>query len=223
MHRLLVVAQLIFVILVSSTILAQTQVLYQGMVTGTVVDDAGQPVENPVVCFTVRKGDQPVSKGCTPAGFHGEFKMPVPLEAERVYAEKPDAGYLDDSDLRKVGMAVHLTEAQPTTRLTLKIGPKPARLTFQVTDKDSGKPVEKFRLSWMVFNEEPPGVRYTYSTARKEVFVPSNREVMVFVQAHGYRRWFYLDAVKSGQPTLLLQPGEQRTISAALESWTPQN
>jgi len=223
----------------SASLLAQTQPSYQGRIVGTVVDDAGKPFpsgddagkpfSNAIVCFA-KIGDHPADKGCSPADTRGQFDIRVPLEVDRVYAEKPEAGYLDDEYLERAGVAVSLSPAEPTAHVVLKMGPKPAQLTFNVSARDTKKPIEKVWVTWLVFRGDPPQtadplkgqrqsanlIRYTYSSPQNRVSVPSNRDVLVFVHAHGYRHWFYLEA-SAGQPVLRFQPGEERTIAVELE------
>jgi hypothetical protein len=230
-----VAALLIF----SASLLAQTHPPYQGRIVGTVVDDAGRPFpsgddagkpfSNAIVCFA-KIGDHPANKGCSPADARGQFDIRVPIEINRVYAEEPEAGYLDDEYLEQAGVAVNLSPAEPAAHVVVKMGPKPAQLTFKVSAKDTKKLIQKFWVTWLVFLGDPPqtadthqgqrqsanSIRYTYSTPRNRVFVPSNRDVLVFVHAHGYRHWFYLEA-NAGQPVLRFQPGEERTIAVELE------
>jgi len=233
-------------LVLSLAMFAQTPAQYQGRIVGTVVDDAGKPfpigddagkpLSNAVVCFA-KIGDHPANKGCSPADARGQFNIHVPLEINRVYAEKPEAGYLDDEYLEQAGVAVSLSQAEPTAHVVLKMGPKPAQLTFNVSAKDTKKPIEHFWLTWLVFIGDPPqttdtpneetrrspsnSIRYTYSTPRNRVSVPSNRDVLVLVHARGYKHWLYLDA-NAGQPILRFQPGEERTIEAELEPVTVQ-
>lgn len=228
---------IVFLFLALDLMSAQTQPPYHGRIRGTVVDDTGKPFPDALVCFAVPASDTgatcngPVNrrgefciKGCSPVrGSRGEFDIRVPVETTRIFAEKPEAGYMDDSDLTRAGMAVQLTESAPTAQLSLKIGPKPAKLTFNVVAKETRKPIERFTLTWFIMNDDPSGVRYTYSTQRNSVSVPSSRDIMVMVHARGYRHWFYLDSAHGGQPILRFQPGEERTTEAGLESLAGQN
>jgi hypothetical protein len=80
------------------------------------------------------------------------------------------------------------TSDAPTAKVKLKIGPKPAVLTFDVKDKSTGKPVESFRVRW--FGIENLG---TMSPSEKvpatRVPIPPNLDVIVVISAEGYRRF----------------------------------
>jgi hypothetical protein len=41
------------------------------------------------------------------------------------------------------------TRDEPTATATLKIGPRPGALKFDVKDKSIGRPVERFRVRWI--------------------------------------------------------------------------
>ena len=228
-------------------VFAQTQPPYQGRVIGTIVDDAGRPFPssedanrpfpNAIVCFA-QGHEHPRPRGCSPSDSHGHFDIRVPLETDRVYAEKPEAGYMEDEDLTKAGVAVNLSQADPTAHIVLKIGPKPAQLTFRVKGQETDKAIEGFRVKWIVFNDDPPlppstpnsqardltnGIRFTYLSRKNQVSVPSNRDVLVWVHVPGYKHWFYVDAAHGSQPFLRFQPGEKRMIEVDLQALATQN
>lgn len=199
---------------------AQSQQQAQGRVTGEVVNEAGEAIGNASVCYSVTY-EHGSGSGCSSADGYGKFDIQVPLGANRIFAEKPAAGYLSDKE-EGWGTSLHLSQSEPSAYVVLKIGANPAVLTFNVSAKDTGKPISHFSLRWFVINDEP-GVRFSFSTNGNTVSVPPNQDVLLIVQAPGYRRWFYQDTASPGQPTLRLQPGEERTINADLEAISPQN
>jgi len=213
MRFCLVVASLL---LFSASLSAQSQEM-RGRVVGTVVDDEGESLGGAMVCFTKFDSSGIWTGGCERASDNGEFDMHVPIDTDRIYANKPEAGYLEANYMAQAGLAIHLSEVQPVAHLVLKLGPKPAHLTINVSAKESGRPIERFTMTWFIINGLPAGLKYHYSTSRNSLAVPSDRGVMIFVEAPGYRRWFYLDPANSGQPTVRLRPGEEKNIDAALE------
>jgi hypothetical protein len=55
-------------------------------------------------------------------------------------------------------------------------------------------------------------------TSRKEASVPPDTDLLVIVQAPGYKRWFYTDPSSPSKPTLRLHSGEERTLDAELDA-----
>jgi hypothetical protein len=191
-----------------------------GRVTGDVVNEAGEAIGDASVCYSA-KYEHGSGSGCSSADAYGKFDIEVPFEANRIFAEKPAAGYLSDKQ-EEWGVSLHLNQSEPSAHVVLKMGAYPAQLTFNVSAEDSGKPISQFTLRWFVINDDP-GVRFSFATNGNAVSVPPNQDVLLIVQAPGYRRWFYQDAASPGQPTLRLQSGEHRTINAELEPLSPQN
>lgn len=218
MRHLLLVASLL---MACQPFFAQSQPPFQGRITGTVVNDSGEPIAQAMVCYSTVRPRQ-MTSGCRPADDQGRFDIEVPIETNRVYAQKPDEGYVSDNDLPKSAAAMNLTQAEPSAHLVLNVGPKAAQITVNVTAKDSGKPIADFRLRWFVISDDP-AINFTYSTNEHVISVPSNKDVMLIVQAKGYRRWFCFDADDPAQPTLQLQPGEERVIDAALDPLPAKN
>lgn len=218
MRPLLLVASLL---IACPPFFAQTQPPFQGRITGTVVNDAGEPIAHAMVCYTT-VGPREIASGCSAADPQGRFDVEVPIQANRIYAQKPDDGYVSDDDSQKLSVAINLTQAEPTAHLSLSVGPKAGQITVNVTDKDTGKPIKDFRLRWFVVDDNP-AIHFTFSTNGRVISVPSNKDVMLIVQAKGYHRWFHFDADNPAQPTLRLQPGEERSIDAALDPVPPQN
>jgi hypothetical protein len=113
------------------------------------------------------------------------------------------------------GARVELTELKPVAHVTVHIGPQPAEIDLRVTDKATGKQVESFTVRWLGIDEGPTTL--FVESANNPVFLPPNVDVLLIVQARGYKRWFYTDLTSPSRPVLHLSSGDQRTVAAELE------
>jgi hypothetical protein len=214
-------------LVLASTVFCQTQPaetsqIAQGHIVGTTVDDTGQVVPNAMICFG-RYEPTGAESNCGPhSDEHGRFDIEVPLTMNRVFAEKPEGGYITLNNPSKPGVGITLSDASPVVHVVLKMGAKPAAITLNVSDGDTGKPVKLARISWYEFGDAP-AQRYADFTGKYVMSIPSNRDVMVIVEAAGYKRWFYTDADHVNRPVVRMQPGESRTIDVVLEPENPQN
>jgi hypothetical protein len=71
--------------------------------------------------------------------------------------------------------------------------------------------------------EKDPAISFSFATNQNVVSVPSSRDLVLLVQAPGYKRWFYFDAANPGQPTARFASGEERTVDAELEPVETKN
>lgn len=193
----------------------------QGRIVGTVVNDVGEPVGGTIICdgsYCPRGG----SSSCgNRVDQRGQFDIPVPFETNRISAGKPAAGYWG-GDLEKSGQVVKLGPQQPTINTVLNLGARPARLGLSVDVKGSGQSQQSFKVRLFVIDEHP-FFRSIEIDNKNTIPIPADKDVMLIVQAPGYKRWFFKDAANAEQPTLRLQSGEQRTIDAELEPESTQN
>lgn len=98
--------------------------------------------------------------------------------------------------------------------MTLKIGPKPGELKFDVKDKSTGKPVQGYGVRWIALDDAR---LMSVEIPRPHTLIPLDIDVIVEVHAEGYRRWFYIDPSNPSQPTLRVAPGEEKHIEVELE------
>jgi hypothetical protein len=173
-----------------------------------------------MICTTYQNANQSgTACGSAESDKHGQFEIHVPLGEVGVFAEKQQGGYWSVVDLspppqRKGIHMLKLTREEPTARVTLKIGPRPGLLKFDVKDKSTGKPVTGFGVRWIgVDNTRMMSVEISPQT---QAFIPPAVDVIVEVHAKGYRRWFYLDPSTS-QPILRLSSGEEKQLDVELE------
>ena len=187
----------------------------QARIIGLVVNDVNEPIAYATLCTSVVRTNS-ARTSCGPkADRQGHFDIGVPLDTNRVSAEKPDGGYQVLNRPMEEGVEVKLTESDPVAHVTIQIGPRPAEIDVRVTDRATGKPVDSFTVRWMQIDDHGPAM-FTEGT-KNRIFVPPDVDVLLIVQAHGYERWFYNDVTSPSHPVLRLSSGEQRTIDAALE------
>lgn len=198
-----------------------------GTITGVVTNNDGDPIEGATLCtsYTTATGSG-TSCGGTQTDSHGQFQIHVPLGEVGVYAEKTTAGYwfpATDNGMppalenrmppRKAAgiKTVTLTTDSPTAKVVVKIGPRPGELKFSVKDKATGKQVEHFGVRWIAMDN----ARMMSMEIPTPTFIPPDVDVIVVIQAQGYRRWFYIDPSTS-QPTLRLSSGEVKELEVEL-------
>ncbi len=190
-----------------------------GKITGIVTNNEGDTIAGARLCTEVTRGNgSSTSCGEAQSDEHGQFELHVPLGQIGVFAEKQQGGYwglIDPGPSRRKGIhTVTLTAEAPTARVTLKIGPRPGELTFDVKDKSTGKPVEGFSVRWIGIDDtrmmsiQLPVVR---------ALIPPDIEAILEVHANGYRRWFYIDPSNPSQPILRLASGEEKHLDVELE------
>jgi hypothetical protein len=188
----------------------------RGRIIGSVVNDINEPIGYATLCTSIVRTNSANTSCGQKADRQGDFDIDVPLETNRVFARKPDAGYQQEpSRPMDQGVQVKLTDLEPVAHVTVQIGPRPAEIELRVTDKATGKPVDRFTVRWMQIDDRGPGM--FIESAKNRVFVPPNVEVLLMVQAHGYERWFFTDVTLPSHPVIRLSSGEQRTIDAELE------
>src|SRR5438270_13805222 len=100
--------------------------------------------EPPFVLVITSAAGSGMSCGGRESGNDGKFELHVPLGEIGVFARKNESRYwpvIEDNPLHSKGIhKVKLTTEAPTATVTLKIGPKPGELKFDVRDKATGKP-----------------------------------------------------------------------------------
>jgi hypothetical protein len=152
-----------------------------GTITGVVTNDDGDPIEGATLCTNFWNANgSGTSCGGTQSGKGGRFELHVPFGEVGVFPVA-DASPSHTKGIRKVT----LTTQSPTVKVTLKIGPRPGELKFDVKDKLTAKPIQGYGVRWIAMDN----VRFTsidIPTAR--TLIPPGIDVIVEVHAHGYRR-----------------------------------
>jgi hypothetical protein len=194
----------------------------EGTITGTVVNEQGDPVSGATIWCSVMQGTQSnsVSSGKTDAT--GKFQLEhLPWDTYTISATKHADGYGGSS--QPVSDPVTLTSEHPAATVVLKLGPKEGILLPTVSDKVTGERLFDFTVHSTV--EEFEGQTHNTSSGSwgvsrwtKQVLLPSNKDVMLHITKLGYRTWWYMDPSQPNGPGILrLQPGEVRELDIELE------
>jgi len=219
MRSLCVVATLV---ILSQLLIAQDDktVQNEGQIIGTTVNDQGEPIANARLCTSVVKSNSSTTNCGPQSDEHGKFDIHVPLETNRIYGEKTEGGYwhdakVHDGNMPDSGIQINLSSEEPVAHVTIKLGASPAYLNVNISDKNTGKTLHSAVVRWVVIDDVP---MHPSETTKKEISVPPDKDILIIVQAPGYRRWFYIDPANPSQPTLRLHSGEGRTLDAELDS-----
>jgi hypothetical protein len=200
----------------------------EGRIIGVVTYDDGEPVEWAILCTRIANPNgNSTSCGGTPSGAKGEFEIrSMPMGKISVYAQKEMGGYWQDQvpgtgyEATKLMKTVQLTPESPIARVVLKIGPKPAELIVNVTDRQTGKPVETFFVRWIADTSSACSGNGNFTgrgTSGVRVPIRAATDVIVEVSATGYKSWYFSDPSDPTRPVLRLESGEEKTLNAELE------
>ena len=197
-------------------------------ISGIVVDQLGNPVANAHV--TTRDLDLPpntveVGGGVVPyveTDGQGRFLFKGLKVGHRykVYSEKEQDGYPDmmlgmynPTDTAPIATATSSVAAEG---VTVHLGPKAARLKWNVRDAVSGDSIETPTFS---FERRDNGASASGTALADEgVLVPSDTDLIVEISARGYRDWYYGEVLdKSTAASLRIPPGEEKTLQVQLQ------
>lgn len=203
----------------------------QGTISGTVLDEHGQPFKGVKVCTYMM--DAPAgskeSRGDCPATTDeaGQFRIDhVAMGTLGVEAIKPEDGYVAFAGTSAKEF-VTLTPNQQSATVRLTLGPKPGVLLPNVKDKFTGEPVKDFQVSWTLFDPDKPnsissGGQFMRQGMRRAL-VPPEKYLVITISARGYRNWTYKDTSDPTRPPFLrLDPGEEMELLVELEPQAPE-
>jgi hypothetical protein len=214
----------LFVVLLAPPVIAQSvpASVALGRVVGKVVNQAGEPVAHARLCWG-HHDEFGGTSGCgNEADGEGHFNLQVPLDTNRVWAEKPSDGYWSENEFSKLGQSISLTSQKPTAHLVVKLGATPGHITFNVVDKNTGLPIRGFEILVATVDENSILTRFE-ARDQTSIAIPADKDLLILVQANGYRRWFYTDGATASQPTVRLESGEERNVEADLEPKATHN
>lgn len=192
-----------------------------GRVTGTVLDELDQPINQAQVCsvvYLVLKPNKSQSNATcvTHTDKTGQFEINhLPMGTYTITASKNDDGYAELGQGTPVP-EVTLTPEEPLANVIVKLGPKQGILIPVVKDKSTGKPVLDFSLSWQtVVPGGTWGGASGFNQWTTRTPIPAAKDVSLEVSAHGYKNWVYADP--SGSRFLRLQSGERKILNIELQ------
>src|SRR5580704_13907134 len=138
----------ITVIVLSQLLTSQDDktVLIEGRIIGTTVNDQGEPIAKTTLCTSIVLSNSSTTNCGPKSDEHGQFDIRVPLETNRIYGQKSEGGYWHDTRTHEgqqsdSGIQITLSHEKPVAHVVVKLGLSPAHLTFNITDKNTGKAV----------------------------------------------------------------------------------
>lgn len=189
-----------------------------GTITGTVLDEHGQPIDKAVVCIHdyQSKSDHSFCRDHTDKT--GQFQARhVPLGDHGVTASKYEEGYGEDSSGASAQM-VKLTAENPLARVIIKLGPKDGILAPTASDKSTGKPIASFWVHWTTERagqSEGGTARISGSTTRTAV--PAGKELCLSFSAKGYQDFVPMDSADPDKPLCVqLKSGQVKSLAVEL-------
>jgi len=200
-------------LLVLSSINCFAQTTPAGHITGMVINQEGQPIEQASVCVTVFTVGSANSRCHWMTDEQGHFDIrDAPFGTCYVTANKEEAGYSAVNQGR--GQEVNLTASNASADVTVKLAPKAGMLTGSVKDSLTGKPVDKIQLSYISIDGQGNGVASGSNNGAFRFSIPTEHDYIILISAPGYKTWFYGDA--DGDASLRLASGEQKDLNLYL-------
>jgi uncharacterized surface anchored protein len=202
-----------FVASVASFATAQTA----GRITGTVLNEDGQVVNDATVCTSVASGNS-TSINCnifTDNG--GQFQIDkLRLGNYGLFAINEAEGYSIQN--QNPGQKVALTTENPSQNVTVRLRPGGAVLIGTVRNKISGEPVKGVSVQYLDVDGKASGSSpFSASDGEFHVALPPQCDLVIVVSAKGYKGWVYTDPSNPSRPVLRLAAGDRKTVDVELE------
>jgi hypothetical protein len=183
----------------------------QGRITGTVLNEDGQPVVHAAACISALGSTKTECSVFTDQG--GQFEIQHLAKGTFfIFATKEEDGY---SGVNQTDQKVVLTQQEPNANITVKLAPKVGTLIGAVKDSLTGKPVDKIRVMFTAKDGKSVGNAGTYMGGEFRLNLPTTSDFIIVVTALGYKPWVYADPA-NGQ-SLHLASGEQKLLDIELE------
>ena len=179
----------------------------EGTISGTVLDEHGQPFKGVSVCTympSAPPGSKEARGSCAvTTDVAGKFHVDhVAMGTFDVEAIKPEDGYIAFAGT-SVKEMVTLTPSRSAATVVLKLGPKPGVLLLSVKDQLTGEPITHFLESWAIADSDirlttGPSGGQTIERGTERALVPPEKYLLLTISADGYKKWVYRD------PSMLL-------------------
>ena len=193
-----------------------------GLICGTVFDENGQPAKH-ILMAAVYLGPHSGLYPASRSDDSGRYCLVnVPYGDNAPAADDPAYGYANSQaslyaraiDNKVPVNVAHLSAEHPQATIEVHIPYKAAFLTVHLTDAITGKP--QLALFYELSAQADPQGRYIKGSqsAKDQLLVPPNENVLLKVSAPGYREWPYDN---SPGYVLNLLPGEHKTIDVTLQ------
>ncbi len=201
-------------LLISSTVTAQSKNAIEGSIQGRVFDVSGKPIQQALV--TVRS-THPLPSAASiryvESDDEGRFSFDRLIPDEyRVLGKKEDDGYPDlafSLYSNNTGIPIaKITADRPVVQVDITIGPKAGALKGEIIDAGSGKPISAGVHLWRI--ERPDEWLDTALKSEYRVLIPPDVSVGITFSAEGYVSWTYSGALR-------LRSGETLTLPVVLQ------
>jgi hypothetical protein len=185
-----------------------------GRITGTVLDEHGQVVEDATVCLSVAEQGS-TSSMCRVFTDHGQFQVPeIAFGTYGVFAIDEAEGYSIEN--QSPGQKVTVSAANPSPEITVRLQPSGAVLSGNVRDTN-GKPVKGIFVEYVDVDGKAGGGSPRVSNGEFRMTLPPECDLVIIVHADGYKGWVYTDPLNPTRPVLRLSAGERKQIDVVLE------
>jgi hypothetical protein len=207
----------LFLLVISSFVGGMAVFKEVGTVSGHVYVGAGnQPAVAASVYLESLDGPNPGRPSVTKTNGEGGFSIEVQPGKYAVHAFKPDDGYPDvvfafnlepDQKLKEV----KISAGQHLNGLDIRLGPKPAVLSFDVTDAETGALLSS--VDYELCQVQHPDWCLRGGAPGKTEFSSPATDIAIQLGSAGYKTTRY---VENGKTFVSLAPGEHREIPVAL-------
>lgn len=190
-----------------------------GTIAGIVLNEAGEPVDHAQICLSVSIRKNETSINCRVSTSHdgGTFAIEhLKPGTYGLFAIKQEDGYSIENQER--GQVVNITANQPYANITIHMMPKGGVVLGAVKDAVTGKPIEHPNVQYVALDGEGEGGGLAdRGNGQFRIVVPAATDVVLIVQARGYKGWIYTDPDNPSRPVLQFAPGEQKHFDIILE------
>ncbi len=213
------IAVLLLLLLTTQFLMAQNTQPVAGTIAGIVLNEDGDPVYHAHICLSVsiRRNETNTNCRVSMSNDGGTFAIEhVKPGTYGLFAIKQEDGYSIEN--QQSGQLVNITANQPYANITIHMKPKGGVLLGAVKDAVTGKPIEHPNVQYIALDGEAAGGWLgDRGNGQFRVVVPAATDVVLIVQARGYKGWIYIDPNNPSRPVLRLAPGEQKQFNIVLE------
>jgi hypothetical protein len=203
---------LIPVVITASLLSAQNT----GRISGTVVSEDGGVVQHLDVCTSVKSGNGKTINCRVSVDQEGHFLIEnVKFGSYGVFAINEEQGYSVEN--QSPGLKISVTVDNPSPNVIIRLRPRGGILTGSVTDKATGKAIDDAWINYVMIDDGGGGGHSLGINAWFSIATPTESNLLIYVQARGYKGWVYTDASNPTQATLRLVSGERKMVDIELE------
>jgi hypothetical protein len=203
---------IVFVVIVSSHLTGQAV----GRISGTVINEDGQVVEQADVCTSVTAESNTTTSCRIPVDKEGQFQIEnVKFGSYGLSAINEAEGYSIEN--QRPGLRVAVTPKNPSPKVTIRLRPRGAVLTGSIRDKVTGKPVEGAWINYIDIDNGGGGGAHRIDGRQFVMAAPMDTDLLIYVSANGYKGWVYTDPSNPARPLVRFASGERRVLDMELE------